>query len=125
MSQDFRDRPSAPPLGSHVTRRVRCVSTKLTEADYATCLERAGSRSLGEWAREVLLAAAATRRPIEELLLAEVLALRTIVLTVQFALGAGETLTPDLMHRLIDRADAEKLRQAQARVTQGTTRTAP
>jgi L-amino acid N-acyltransferase YncA len=103
---------------------VRCVSTKLTEADYATCLERAGSRSLGEWAREVLLAAA-TRRPIEELLLGEVAAPRTIVLTVQFALGAGETLTPDLMHRLIDRADAEKLRQAQARVTQGTTRTAP
>jgi len=124
MSRDFRDRPSAPSLGSHATRRVRCVSTKLTEADYATCLERAGSRSLGEWAREVLLAAA-TRRPIEELLLAEVLALRTIVLTVQFALGAGETLTPDLMQRLIDRADAEKLRQAKARVTQGTTRTAP
>jgi hypothetical protein len=124
MSQDFRKRPVAPPFGSHATRRVRCISTKLTEADYATCLERAGSRSLGEWAREVLLAAA-TRRPIEELLLAEVLALRMIVLTVQFALGAGETLTPDLMQRLVDRADAEKLRQAQARVTQGATRTAP
>jgi hypothetical protein len=124
MSQDFRNRPSAPPLGRHATRRVRCVSAKLTEADYATCLERAGSRSLGEWAREVLLAAA-TRRPIEELLLAEVLALRMIVLTVQFALGAGETLTPDLMQRLVDRADAEKLRQAQARVTQAATKTAP
>jgi hypothetical protein len=95
---------------------VRCVSTKLTEADYATCLERAGSRSLGEWAREVLLAAA-TRQSVEELLLAEVLALRIIVLTAQFALANGETLTPEQMHRLVDRADADKLFKAQQRLS--------
>jgi hypothetical protein len=95
---------------------VRCVSTKLTEADYATCLERAGSRSLGEWAREVLLAAA-TRRPIEELLLAEVLAERTIVIYLLYVLVTQGPPSPEQMQELIDRVDREKTQRAVDRLT--------
>ena len=111
MSHDFRDRPAVPPLGSHVARRVRCVSTKLTEADYATCLQRAGSRSLGEWAREVLVEAT-MQRPIEELLLAEVLALRTIVINLQFAVATQGAPTPEQMQGLVERADRDKVQRA-------------
>jgi hypothetical protein len=90
---------------------------------YARIVEAAGTRRISEWLRHVVTAA--TSEPSPTLLLGEVLALRTIVVTVQFALCAGETLTPDVMQRLIDRADAEKLRKAQERVTQGATRTSP
>ena len=47
-----------------------------------------------EWVR-LQLVTAATSEPSDHVLLAEVLALRAIVLTLQFALATGETLTPD------------------------------
>jgi hypothetical protein len=90
---------------------------------YAQIVEAAGTRRISEWLRQVVIAA--TSEPSPTLLLAEVLALRTIVVTVQFALSTGEPLTPDVMQRLIDRADTEKLRRVHERVTQGVTRTSP
>ena len=122
--REFHHPPRETPSRPAVPRpRLRSVGTKVTDEMYARIVEAAGTRRISEWLRQVVTAAAL--EPSPTLLLAEVLALRTIVLTVQFALGAGETLTPDVMHRLIDRADAEKLRKAQERMTQGTTRTAP
>jgi hypothetical protein len=112
-----------PPRPAVPRPRLRSVGTKVTDEVYARIVEAAGTRRISEWLRQLVTAAAS--EPSPTVLLAEVLALRTIVLTVQFALGAGETLTPDVMQRLIDRADAEKLRQAQTRVTQGSTRTSP
>jgi hypothetical protein len=103
--------------------RLRSVGTKVSDAIYSKIVEAAGPLRISEWLRQVVIAAAS--EPSPTMLLAEVLALRTIVVTVQFALGAGETLTPDVMQRLIDRADAEKLRQALARATQRATRTTP
>ena len=122
--RQVRDASSQTPARAQVPRRrSRSVGTKVSDEEYARIVEVAGTRRISEWLRQVVTAAAS--EPSPTLLLAEVLALRTIVLTVQFALGAGETLTPDVMQRLIDRADAEKLRKAQERVTQGSTRTAP
>ena len=111
MSRDFRDRPVVLPMAKKVAPRSRCVSTKLTETDYANCLEVAGTRSLGEWAREVLLAAT-TRRSMEELLLAEVLALRTIVINLQFAVATQGAPTPEQMQGLVERADRDKVQRA-------------
>jgi len=116
MLHDFRDRSAASPNALKAALRARCVSTKLTEAEYATCAELAGSKSLSEWTREVLLAAV-TRRPIEELLLAEVLALRTIVVNLQFAVVTRGAPTPDQMQGLIGRADREKAQKAVDRLT--------
>ena len=115
MSHDFRDRSVVPPNASKAVPRTRCVSTKLTEADYARCAELAGSKTLSEWTREILLAAV-NRHPIEELLLAEVLALRTIVINLQFALVTHGAPTTDQMQALIDRADREKAQKAQDRL---------
>jgi len=116
MPHDFHDRPVVPPIANKVVPRARCVSTKLTEADYANCLELAGTRSLGEWAREVLLAAT-TRRPIEELLLAEVLAQRTIVINLLYAVATQGPPTTEQMQALIDRVDREKTQRAVERLT--------
>ena len=122
--REFRHPSRKTPPRPVVPRpRLRSVGTKVTDEVYAHIVEAAGTRRISEWLRQVVTAAAS--EPSPTVLLAEVLALRTIVLTVQFALGAGETLTPDLMQRLIDRADAEKFRKAQERVTHGSTRTAP
>jgi hypothetical protein len=112
-----------PPRAAVPRPRLRSVGTKVSDSLYSRIVEAAGPLRISEWLRHVVTAA--TSEPSPTVLLAEVLALRTIVLTVQFALGAGETLTPDVMQRLIDRADAEKLRKAQERVTQGSMRTSP
>jgi hypothetical protein len=102
-------------FASKAVPRTRCVSTKLTEADYATCAELAGAKTLSEWTREIVLAAV-TRRPIEELLLAEVLAPRTIVINLQFAVVTQGAPTTDQMRALIDRVDREKAQKAQDRL---------
>ena len=53
---------------------------------------------------------------LEHIFLAELLALRTIVLNLHFALASGEALTPDTLERLIERADHDKIRKAQERL---------
>lgn len=97
------------------TRRTKSISTKVTEAEYDEIVRRAEPLTVSEWARAVLLAAAQPD-PLHFLLLAELLALRTIVLNLNFALGASGPPTTEAMHSLIDRADAEKLRKAEERI---------
>jgi hypothetical protein len=51
-------------------------------------------------------------------LMAEVVALRGILLNGLFRLANGQTLTADEMQRLIDRADSDKLKKARERLAQ-------
>lgn len=95
-------------------RRTRSVGTKVTDEEYARIEALAGDQTISEWARATLLRA--TEAPYEPIVLAELLALRTILLNLHFAIGAGERVTPDSMQRLIDRADHEKDDQARSRV---------
>ena len=71
----------------------------------------AAGQTLGEWVRDVLLAAA-TPRPADQALMAEFLALRMIVLGLQYAEAAGELPTAEAIKHLAERADAEKMRYA-------------
>jgi hypothetical protein len=92
----------------------------MTEAECEQLIavaEREGN-TLSEWCREVLLrhVSAQKTRPLEETLLGEVIALRTILLNAFYKLAQGERLTPDDMQRLIDRADQDKLSKAQERL---------
>ncbi|HTQ62513.1 MAG TPA: hypothetical protein VMI32_19965 [Candidatus Solibacter sp.] len=92
--------------------RNRTVGCKMTDSEYerlSAVVEREGM-TLGEWVREVLLERADGRKPsvIEETLLAEVLALRTILLNVHFTVAKGESITAEGMQAIIDRADAGK-----------------
>jgi hypothetical protein len=99
--------------------RTRSVGTKVTEEEYAqleTCA--LGRRlSISEWCRAVLLerAEGANSNGADETLLAEVLALRTILLNLHFAIAKGEAITADEMQAIIDRADRDKERKAAQR----------
>ena len=90
--------------------RTKCISTKVTDDEYARLEALAGERTISEWVRAVLLKAA--RPAPESVLLAEVLALRAILLNLHFAVCSGEPLTAEAMHRLIERADQDKIRHA-------------
>jgi hypothetical protein len=73
--------------------RNRTVGSKMTDSEYerlAAVAEQDG-QTLGEWCREVLLERAEGRKPsaIEEALLAEALALRTILLNAFYKLALG------------------------------------
>ena len=100
--------------------RNRTVGCKMSDAEYEQLVavaEREGL-TLGEWCRDVLLERANGRKakPVEETLLAEVIALRTILLNALYKLAQGEVLTPDEMQRLINHADQDKFRKAQERL---------
>jgi hypothetical protein len=58
-------------------------------------------------------------------LMAELVALRTILLNVLFKQANDESLTAEEMQALIDRADAGKIRKARERLAQAGTDGAP
>lgn len=80
--------------------------------------ERAGAsgQTLSEWVRDVLLTSSAEGRPeASEVVLAEVLALRTLFLNLQYRADKGP-LTEEEMRGLIERADGVKLERARERL---------
>jgi hypothetical protein len=96
-------------------RRTKSISTKVTDAEYDEIARRAEPQTVSAWARGILVGAAQPD-PLHFLLLAELVALRAIVLNLNFALAASGPPTEDAMHRLIDRADAEKFDKAKERI---------
>ena len=110
-----------PPL------RTKSIGFKVSEEEYARLEEaaRAGGFTLGEWCRQVVLEDASSEemKPTEtgaegQALMAELVALRAILLNVLFKLANGQTLTAEEMQRLIDRADSDKLKKARERLAQ-------
>jgi len=109
--------------------RTKSIGTKVSEDEYAQ-LERAAQKSaktLGEWCRELMLANANGQPakpngtgPEAYAIMAEVVALRAILLNVLFKQAKGEPLTAEEMQRLIDRADSDKVRKARERLDQAT-----
>jgi hypothetical protein len=100
--------------------RTKSLGTKVTEDEYAQCQARAGTQTLSEWARAILLRTA--QPDLHQAVLAEVLALRTIVLNLHFASANGHALTADQMQTLIDRADQDKWGKVHERVAAATVR---
>lgn len=101
-----------PPL------RTKSVGTKVSEAEFAM-LEgraRAAGLTLSEWVRVVLLAPPVDdRQDTGEIVLAELLALRSLFLNLQFRADKAP-LTEVELRGLIDRADATKLERARERL---------
>jgi hypothetical protein len=95
--------------------RDRSLGTKLTEVEYAR-VEAAALRAgvgLSEWCRRVVLGAAdCGSEPTDGVLLAELLALRAVLLNVMFRMTNGEALTREEMRQLIERADRDKHKRA-------------
>jgi hypothetical protein len=99
------------------SRRTKGITIKVTDEEYAACSRLAHGQTVSAWVHEVVLATT-TPRPVDHILLAEVLALRTIVLNLLFAVVSGETPTADAMKRLIQRADDAKIRKAESRLAE-------
>jgi hypothetical protein len=107
--------------------RTKSIGTRVSEEEYAR-LERVAqraSKTLAEWCRDVMLNSAnggaadtAIAGARAEALMAEVVALRAILLNVLFKQSNGERLTAEEMQRLIERADSDKLRKARERLLQ-------
>jgi hypothetical protein len=100
--------------------RTKTVSTKVTDEEYAQFEALAGEQTISEWARDVLLKATKPNAG-EQTVLAELLALRTILLNIHFAVSQGRTLTAEEMQQLIERADQNKLSKAGQRLAEATT----
>jgi hypothetical protein len=115
-----------PPL------RTKSIGFKVSEEEYAQLEEaaRAGGFTLGEWCRQVVLedasgeeikptgTGAEAQAVFAGALMAELVALRAILLNVLFKLANGEKPTAEEMQRLIDRADSDKLKKARERLAQ-------
>ena len=100
--------------------RTKSVGTKVSEAEYSaleSCAS-AGGVSISEWCRSVLLDNSSGDRPSEaqKITLAEVLALRTILLNLHFAIAREGAITAEAMQAFIERADKDKLRKALERL---------
>src|SRR5262245_27971273 len=97
--------------------RGRSLGTKLSEVEYArveTAALKAGV-GLSEWCRRAVLefAERESSQP-ERVVLAELLSLRSVLLSVVFQMSKGQTVSEEEMRRLIDRADREKHKKAMA-----------
>jgi hypothetical protein len=115
-----------PPL------RTKTLGTKVSEEEFAQLEAAASERglTLSEWCRETLLASVngegeksadlstASGGTGQQALMAELVALRAILLNVLFKQANGQTLTAEEMQRLIDRADSDKLKKARERLEQ-------
>ncbi len=100
--------------------RTKSISTKVTDEEYAQFEASAGEQTISEWARDALLKATKPNAG-EQTVLAEVLALRTILLNVHFSVSQGQTLTDEKMQQLIERADQNKLSKARERLAEAAT----
>src|SRR5579862_2626702 len=100
--------------------RTRSVGTKVTEEEYLQVEASAFGQgiSISEWCRSALQQKARGTRSTEaeETLLAEVLALRMILVNLLFTVARGERMTADDMQAIIDRADSAKARRAADRL---------
>jgi hypothetical protein len=103
------------------SRRIKSIGTKVTPEEYARIQTLAGEQPVSEWVRAALLKAAEPPA-VDAMVLAEVLALRTILLNLHFHLCSGAAVTAETMQRLIERSDQDKHQQADARLTTATRR---
>ena len=104
--------------------RTKSIGTKVSEEEFAALedVRAAADMTLSEWVRAVLLAAPGVELPDDDaalagrVTLAEVLALRTLFLNLQFRAASQGPLTEAEMRGLIERADAVKGERARERI---------
>jgi len=94
------------------SRRTKSIGTKVTPEEYDRIHALAGEQPISEWVRAALLKAAADAPAADSMVLAELLALRTILLNLHFHLCSGTPVNAESMQR----ADREKRQQAEARL---------
>ncbi|HWX55524.1 MAG TPA: hypothetical protein VN176_13115 [Verrucomicrobiae bacterium] len=101
--------------------RTKSLTAKVTEDEYARLQELAtgAGQSMGEWARTVLLAQVNSSQTI---ILAEILALRNIMVNLAHAQSDGEKLTVKDIEDLMAEADAIKRQTAIEKLSAGSSK---
>ena len=97
------------------TRRTRSITAKVTNEEYARLQAVAGAEKMSPWARAVLLHAS-TPESGDHAILAELIALRTILVNLHFTIASGQPVTAEEMRALIERADRDKWSRATDRL---------
>lgn len=104
--------------------RTRSVTAKITEEEYQQLelLAQKQKLTVSEWCREVLLSRIDTRfadnknsnesASTDEIILAEILGVRMLLLNLLYPLGRGERLNTEKIQSIISEADALKLQAA-------------
>jgi hypothetical protein len=111
-----------PPL------RTKSIGTKVSEEEFAALEARARAvgLTLSEWVRDVLLSAPAMTCPDSgEVALAEVLALRSLFLNLQFRAASQSPVTEANVRGLIERADGVKMQRARESLAEERATTKP
>jgi hypothetical protein len=95
----------------------------LSEVEYAR-VEAAALKTgvgLSEWCRRAVLEVAERdgSQPADRVVLAELLSLRSVLLSVVFQMSKGQPVSEEEMRRLIERADREKHKKATALLDEG------
>jgi hypothetical protein len=109
---------------SNRRRRAIGITTKVTAEEYAKLKPLAKDRTVSEWARETLLAAAAPRL-VDTVMVGDLIAIRTLLLNLSVCISHGERLTDATMQRLITEADRDRDRRAHERLTRAATAITP
>jgi hypothetical protein len=94
-------------------QRTATVSTRVTDEEYKEleALAQARKQTMSEWVREVLLNQRGEPAG-SDVVLAEMMALRAIVLNLATAQARGETMSEERIRELIGFADVERFRRA-------------
>jgi hypothetical protein len=96
--------------------RIRSIGTKVTEAQFALLEERAHSEGLtiSEWARNELLEPHNHAQEILfEVLLAELIATRTVLINLTFSITQASPMSAEVLRELLSKADESKTLRAQ------------
>ena len=96
--------------------RTKSVGTKVSEAELRVLESRAAAAglTLSEWVRDVLLGSSVEMGTLaaERAILAEMLAMRSILLNFMLKLSARQPITEQVSRELIAWADENKMRRA-------------
>ena len=96
--------------------RTKSVGTKVSEAELRVLESRAAAAGLtrSEWVRDVLLGSSVEMGTLaaERAILAEMLAMRSILLNFMLKLSARQPITEQISRELIAWADENKMRRA-------------
>ena len=107
--------PAASAARSSETFRARSIAPRLTEAEFAEVDAAAGrtGKKTAEWLREAALAQArsAPAEKTDPILLAEMMAIRTLILNL-FAAASKGPLTDESLRKMLVYADSVKQQKA-------------
>jgi hypothetical protein len=96
---------------------MKCLTTRLSDDEYAALERAAGAQPLSAWARDALLQAVQSgSAPIA--IIGEILALRTVLLNLQYAHAVGDAVTLDRLQQLIAQSDQERFARAVERLAE-------